>query len=380
MEPATWTYQHKTLINFGPGVLSRLPDVAAQFAGKGKILLVTGSSGAMKKSGVTDRVVGMLGAARVVLFDKIPPNPPTYVVHEGVEVYKREKCSLVVGLGGGSPIDAAKAIAVMVNNKGDIADYFLRKKVWGPKSEPVIAIPTTSGTGTEVNPNFVATVPQGNAKYGAAPACAWPAVAIIDPELTLTLPPDQTASTGLDALSHAFEALWCGRRQPVSDINSYEAIPIILKWLPVACENGSNIEARTRMSYASMVASFAFGNTGTAGAHALSYVLTTKWNLPHGFACAFTLPEFLEFNFPTFDAEKKQRVLSAMGVSGEAEAVAKLRTFCEKFGTPKKLSDLGISEAEVADLVAAANPFVIQNNARAMAEADIAEIWRKKLA
>ena len=264
-----WKYNHKTIVHFGAGALDLLPGVANPLAGDRKIMLVTDSSGIMEKNGVVAKITEMLGAERTVLFNRVPPNPDAAIVAEGLALHRAEGCGLLVGLGGGSPIDAAKAIAVMSTHDGDIVDYFTKKLAWGTKAEPVVAIPTTAGTGTEVNGNFVVTLPHDNLKCGTAAPCAWPAAALLDPTLTLSLPPYQTSSTGLDALSHALEALWAVNGQPLSDMNAFESIPIILKWLPEAVSDGSNLEARSNMLYASMTASLAFGSTGTCASRAL---------------------------------------------------------------------------------------------------------------
>ncbi|MFA6448525.1 MAG: iron-containing alcohol dehydrogenase [bacterium] len=374
-----WKYTHRTIVHFGAGALDLLPGVANPLAGDRKIMLVTDSSGIMNKTGVTGRITEMLGADRTVLFDKVPPNPDAAIVNEGIALHSAENCGLLIGLGGGSPLDAAKAIGVMRTHEGDISEYFLRKRTWGPKAEPVVAIPTTAGTGSEVNGNFVVTLPHDNLKCGIAAPCAWPAAALLDPTLTLSLPPYQTASTGLDALSHALEALWANNGQPLSDMNAFESIPIVLKWLPTAISDGSNLEARSKMMYASMTASLAFGSTGTAGSHALSYALTSRWNLPHGYACAFTLAEFLEFNMPTFTGGRKERLLASLNAKNEADAVAVVREFCLTHGTPAKLADIGVSESDIPMLTAVANPVNVANNAQPLSAADIEAIWRKKL-
>lgn len=379
MNNPVWTYHHRTTIHFGCGALATLPDVAAKLTAGKRIMLVTGNSGSMKKAGVTDKIIEMFGKSNVAVFDQVPPNPTAAVLHQGVNFHKEHGCRLIIGLGGGSPLDAAKGIAVMLHNDGDVSDYLLKKKEWGPGAEPVIAIPTTSGTGSEVNANFVATVPEGNAKYGTAPMSAWPAAAIIDPELTLSLPPHQTASTGLDALSHALEALWAVRGQPISDTHAFEAIKIIMKWLPIAFRDGSNIEAREQMAYASMSASLAFGNTGTAALHAMTYILTTKWNLPHGFACAFIMPELLEYNLPSFSQDRKTRLLDAINAKNEAEAVSSIRELCLSLGAPKQLRDIGVSDTELGELVSSANPFNLANNINKPGDNSMLQIWKKKL-
>ena len=378
MKQRIWTYNHRATVHFGPGALGRLPELVKGCAPDARIMLVTGR-GAMRKTGVLDRVLNMLGADRVTVFDRVPPNPDTELVHQGVNLYRHEQCGMIVALGGGSAMDAAKAIGLMARHQGDLSEYMLQERAFTPQCDPIITVNTTAGTGSEVNASFVITVPGKQNKYGLAVDAAWPRHAIVDPELCRALPPDQTASTGLDALSHAFEAFWCARRQPASDVHAFEAIPIILKWLPRAVDKGDDMEARTWMSFAALQAGFALCSTGTAMAHGMSYPLSARWGVPHGFACLFVLPEVLEFNFPTFSHQRKRRLLQAMGAADEAQAVLTLRDFSRRMGTPGTLQDFKIYEDKVPLLTTLVNPFNLKNNLRPVSTADLEKIWTRKL-
>jgi phosphonate metabolism-associated iron-containing alcohol dehydrogenase len=378
MKEFNWVYPHRTMVHFGPGALKELPQLVAPYGAHTRIMLFTGRS-AMKQTGILDRVLDLLGARRVVLFDKVSPNPTTTEVHEAAALYKQENCGLVIGLGGGSALDAAKAAALMVRHPGDLADYMLQKKTFGPGAEPVLTINTTAGTGSEVNAAFVATIPEIQNKYALAAPAAWPAHAIVDPELCLHLPADQTASTGLDALSHACESLWCRRSQPAGDASCYEAIRVVLEWLPRTVAAPDDIECRTRMSYAALTAGFALLSTGTAVAHGMSYPISARRGAPHGFACTFVLPQAFEFNMPALGDEKKARVFELLKVSSEQQAVDTLQQFCETHGAPKRLADVGLGAGDIPELVRATNPFNCANNLREISPDDLTMLWEKKL-
>lgn len=378
MKDSTWIYPHRAMVHFGPGVLNKLPHLAGPYMKKSRAMLFTGRS-AMKRTGILDRVLDLLGADRVVVFDNVSPNPTTAEVHEAAALYKKERCGLVIGLGGGSVLDAAKAAALMVHHDGDLADYMLQKKTFGPAAEPVITINTTAGTGSEVNAAFVITIPEIENKYALSAPAAWPAHAIVDPELCLHLPADQTASTGLDALSHACESLWCKRSQPAGDANCFEAIRTILEWLPRTVAAPDDIECRARMSYAALTAGFALLSTGTAVAHGMSYPITARRGTPHGFACTFVIPQALEFNLPAMGSEKPARLFELLNVSSGQAAAEALREFIEAHGAPKTLADIGLGARDIPGLVDATNPFNCANNLRPITKDDLALLWEEKL-
>lgn len=372
---AIWTYYHRTKVVFGAGSLDLLPKETEPFQAK-RVLLVTGAS-SMRKSGVLDRVLDMLGRERVVLFDRVPPNPPYSSIDEGAALADAEGCGLVVALGGGSAMDVGKAIAMLAAAGGAMLDYLNRDKEFTKPGIPFIAIPTTAGTGSEVNPNVVATDPARDLKLALAPIPAYPKTAILDPALTLTLPKNQTAATGLDALSHAFESYWNKNSQPVSELNAIEAIKLIFKWLPAAVGNGNDLEAHEKMLYASMIASFAFGSTGTAACHAISYPLTVKWGLDHGFACAFTLPEMLARNWDALGAEKRQNLLDAMCAENGDGAVRKLREFCALHGAPATLEEIGVKSGDLDSIESCIPQRIIGNTLVPPEWKDILEMLKK---
>jgi alcohol dehydrogenase len=247
-----FSYYMPTRILFGCGKLKEL-GTTLFLPGK-KALVVVGASGAMRKCGYLERVVGLLrdNGAETVIYDRILPNPLVEHVEEGARVARDHACDFVLGLGGGSTIDAAKSIAVMAVNPGRYWDYILAGSGGGKTPAqgalPVVAIPTTAGTGTEADPWTVITKTDTCEKIGWGNACTFPTLSIVDPELTVSVPPDQTAYTGMDAFFHSVETYLATVNQPTSDHLALQAAGLITRYLPVAVRDGGNLEARTQLA------------------------------------------------------------------------------------------------------------------------------------
>jgi alcohol dehydrogenase class IV len=352
-----------TEIIFGKDSISDLEEIIKKkFPEVKRILLVTGQH-SLKKAGITDKILKLLENFTVVLFDKVEANPTSNSnsVNEGTEKYKRNNCEMVLAIGGGSVIDAGKAIAVLAKNNGSLEKYQGGEE---PKNDPaiMIAVPTTSGTSSEMTTWSVITNLEGaykNTKKSFSSIKMYPKIAIIDPKLTLTLSKEQTASTGLDALSHAIEGYWSKKKNPLSDIYAIEAIKIIKEYLPIAYKDGENIEAREKMSFATLIAGLCFSNSRTSSPHKVSYPITTQYNLPHGAACMITLPYFMAF-IGENEPEQVEEIVKALGCKTLKEAVEFLKNLVKNLGMPNKLSDLGITKEEIAYI--AKNSYVEEEN------------------
>lgn len=276
-----------TRVLFGCGKLAELGTTP--FLPGRKALIVIGASGAMRKQGYLKRVTRLLktnGAASVV-FDKIQPNPLVEHVEEGAKIAKANKCDFVLGLGGGSTIDSAKAIAVMAKNPGRYWDYIAggsgKGKTPAKGALPIVAIPTTAGTGTEADPWTVITKSDTNEKIGWGNALTFPSLSIVDPELMLSVPAKQTAYTGMDAFFHAVECYLANVNQPTSDHLALEAIRLITRNLPIAVKDGRNIEARTNLAWASTEAGICESLSCCISHHSLEHALSAYFpSVPHG--------------------------------------------------------------------------------------------------
>lgn len=282
-----FNYYMPTRILFGCGKLQEL--ATTPFLPGKKALVVIGASGAMKKQGYLDKVLGHLKAngAEAVVYDRIQPNPLVEHVEEGAQVARQNRCDFVLGLGGGSTIDSAKSIAVMAINPGRYWDYILAGSGGGQTPPngalPIVALPTTAGTGTEADPWTVITKLDTQEKIGYGNKFTFPALSIVDPELMVSVPPHQTAYTGMDAFFHSVETYLATVNQPASDHLALEAVSLIAKYLPVAVKDGSNLEARTRLAWASTEAGVCESLSSCISHHSMEHALSARFpQVPHG--------------------------------------------------------------------------------------------------
>jgi alcohol dehydrogenase class IV len=287
---ATFNFFMPVELSFGPGSLQTLAEKAAPLGAKA--FIVTGKSSA-QASGALARTQNQLPGA--ILFDGVDENPSTQICDEGAARCKREACDFVVAIGGGSAIDVAKAICGLARNEGTCVDYF-GSETFSAGALPLTAIPTTAGAGSEATPYAVITDVSTNSKRSISCRCLYPRLAILDPELTRSLPPSITAHAGLDALSQAMEGVVSKKATPPSTVLAMEATRLIKKWLPVAVNDGNHTEARSQMLYAAMLAGAVIAQTGTTLIHGMGYPLTTEWGIPHGLANALLMTPLFQFN------------------------------------------------------------------------------------
>ncbi len=341
-----------TRVELGAGKVREVGRLASRYGRRA--LLVTGRT-ASKSLAERFNVRELLEDAgvEVVPFHEVEENPSDKTVDRWAELARREGCDIVVALGGGSPLDAGKAIALAATNGPPVARFV---RTWTRPEErperealPIIAIPTTAGTGSEVTPYAVLTVDVG--KRPLISHHIYPRVAIVDPELTYTMPPNLTAATGMDALSHAIEAYIAKRSNPLSRMFSVEAGRIILRELPRAVK-APDPSSRAAMAYASMLAGVAIAQAGTAVVHGLSYVLTTDFGIHHGMALALLLPPTLK----VLSDRCGDRILGfarCVGVdAGSAEEFAEfLGDFVRSLVGERRLRDWGVTEERVKYMV-----------------------------
>lgn len=325
----------------------------------------------LKATGIADTVLENLRNAGVecVIFDGVLPDPPDTVVEAAAEMARNEAVDCIVAIGGGSAIDSAKGINVLINNTPPIMKYFGVQKNLKP-GVPMVFIPTTSGTGSEVtNMCVISCESLGKKDSVISPVCVG-TLAILDPELTVGLPPKMTAATGIDALSHAVESITGGHSNPLSDALARDAIRTIGKWLPVAYKDGSNVEAREKMLQASMYAGMAFTNALVHVGHAIGHSLGAKFHVPHGVAIAVALPEVIEYTAVT-ESEKVRMICECLGAEVPAGAAPEeiggiareaLRGLIKSVGLPN-LRELGISLEDALKIV----PMVTQDAGLALA-------------
>ncbi|ARA99562.1 iron-containing alcohol dehydrogenase [Geobacillus thermodenitrificans] len=260
-----------------------------------KALIV--SDPVMENIGLVARCEQYLREAGLPLatYTRVDTEPTDVHVKEALDVCRSEQCDVIVAIGGGSSIDAAKAVAVMMTNEGTISDYVGNAKMFTKKPVPLIAIPTTAGTGSEVTKVTVIIDTKTDVKMMISQPALLPAVAIVDPLLTVSCPPSVTAATGVDALCHSIEAYISRRAHPVTDVLALSAIEAIIGHLRRAYENGQDIEAREKMAIAAMKAGMAFSNASVTLVHGMSRPIGALFHVPHGVSNAMLLPGVLEF-------------------------------------------------------------------------------------
>jgi choline dehydrogenase len=307
------SFEIPTEMKHGLGAIKTLAD-EAKTLGMKRPMVVTDPG--IVKAGLLDWTIAPLKAAKLghVVFDKVVPNPPIALIDEGAELYRSEQCDGIIGLGGGSSMDTAKSIGVVASNGGSILDYeWADPQPIQKRIPPTICIPTTAGTGSEVTLWAVITDPERKIKFnagGTALIGAW--VALIDPELTVGLPPAVTAATGMDALAHAIECYTCAYAQPLPDAVALLAMEYVSQYLRVAFAQGQNVEARYKMCMAAMLGGLAYGKESAGAAHAMSQSAGGVIDVPHGDLTARLLGPVMEYNYMG-EPQKFARIAQAFG-------------------------------------------------------------------
>jgi choline dehydrogenase len=372
-----------TRLVHGLGALVQLGEVVAGL-GVTRPMLVTDPG--VAAAGLVERALERLDNA--VVFGDVRPNPDIALVDRGAAVYADEGCDGLVALGGGSSMDTAKSIGVVARHGGSILQYEWGNDPIEQRIPPLVAIPTTAGTGSEVTLWAVITDHDRKIKFnvGGTPLIG-PHVAVIDPELMVGLPPAVTAATGMDALSHAIECYTCDYHQPFNDAVALHAMELVAQWLRVAVDDGSNLDARTHMAHAATLGGMAYGTESAGAAHAMSQSAGGVHDCPHGALTARVLGPVCEFNAPAAP-DRYARIATALGVDvsglsatdAATAGVEELYRLTDDVGIPS-LVDLGFSEDEIPMLarIAYEDPQTI-GNPRQVDVAGYEEIYRNAFA
>lgn len=343
-------------IVFGKGSLAKLPSLLEKTA-KGKILII--SDRGLEKVGAVKKVTDILDQAGVghEEFLDIEPNPSVETVNAATAIYKESEAAGIIALGGGSPMDVAKAVGVLAIHGGEITQYEGAHKVPG-KIVPTIAIPTTAGTGSEVTAFSVITDKARNYKLTVFSYELIPAYAVLDPELIMSLPAFVAASTGLDALVHAIESYLSKAASPFTDAMAEKAMSLIGKNIRKFVADRSNEEAACSMMLASTFAGIAFAWARLGNVHAMAHPLGGFFNVPHGVANAILLPTVLEYN-ALADNGRYEIIYDLIKESKEKEyyfdpytLVREIRKLTGELGIPEGLSQVGVTEDKIPDMAA----------------------------
>lgn len=348
----------KTTAYLGVGAIEKINDIAKELAAKGfdKIVILTGK-GSYKRTGAWDYVEKALNDNNIeyVLYNKITPNPQHKDVDEATELGKKIGAKAVMGIGGGSPIDSAKSVAILLKYPDKTASDLYELKFIPEEAAPIIAINLTHGTGTEVDRFAVVSIPEKEYKPAIAYDCIYPMYAIDDPKLMTSLSEYQTMAVSVDAVNHVFEASTSTVANPFSILCGKETVRLVHKYLPKALENPDDLEARYFLAYAAMIAGTSFDNGLLHYTHALEHPLSAvKTDLTHGVGLGILLPSVVKH---TFDAKKETILELFEPIFGEYEgeltadeAAKKVKEWLVSVGLNQTLKDEGFSEEDLDKL------------------------------
>lgn len=373
-------------IVMGPGAIGQIAQ-EVRGLNAGKILFVTDKG--IIEAGLLERAQEVLENfdIKYAVFDKVEPDPRYEITAACADMIRSERADLVIGFGGGSPIDIAKASAIMTTNEGPIAKYFGVDLVPKP-GLPTLIVPTTAGTGSEVTPIVILSDEEEKLKKGIVSPYLFPAVALLDPELTLGLPANITASTGIDAIIHAIEAYTSVNATGMSDIFSLRAMELIYDNIRTAYANGSNLEARSAMLEGSLLAGIAFANAGVTAVHAFAYPIGAEFHIPHGIANALMLSHVMRFNL-LGNVSKFADIAETFGIPTEgldelslAElSIEAIERLAEDLRVPRHLAEFGITEKDIPGLAEGVMKVtrLLANNPRVMTLEDAKDIYKAAL-
>ncbi len=373
-------------IVMGLGALKNLAAEVGALKAK-KILIVTDQG--LIDAGLVSQIQEVLDKAGIqnAFFKDVETDPRYEIVADCVAKIRSEDADLIVGFGGGSPIDIAKVSAVMATNEGPISEYFGIDLVPQP-GLPTIIIPTTAGTGSEVTPIAILSDHTEKLKKGIVSSYLFPSVALLDPELTLGLPPDVTAATGMDALIHAIESYTSKNASSLSDLLASQAMNLISRNIRTAFADGSNLTARSNMLEGSLLAGMAFCNAGVTAVHAFAYPIGAEFHIPHGVANSIMLTPVMEFN-KLGNLEKFARIADYLGENTAGlstrdaanTAVEAMRNLAADLKIPGHLSEFGIEEKHIPELAEGVMKVtrLLANNPRYLTRQDAEDIYRRVL-
>jgi len=374
------------LILAGLGASERLGQEAKGIGAK-KALIVTDKG--IIESGTGKKIKYLLEreGIGVEIFDQVISDPDIACAQACIEIAKKDRFDLIVGVGGGSPMDIASITSVMLTNPGTVYDYFGVNLVKNP-GIPTILIPTTAGTGAEATPNAILTDTKEKLKKAIVSPYILPRIAIVDPLLTLSMPPSVTSSSGVDALTHAIESYTSNNATILTDLLAKEAIILIGRSLRTAVANGNNLEARYDMSIGSLYAGISLANAGVTAVHALAYPLGGQFNIPHGIANGLLLPYVMEFNvlgnIPKFAqiAHFLGEKLDHMALLDQAYQAAKaVKAIYRDLKIPQSLTELKVPKEAIPIMAKAAVNVtrLMGNNPRTMTLQDVERTYEKAL-
>ena len=367
-----WNYKQPVQIQFGAGLASSLGKILTDL-GYNNGLLVCDSI--FIDNGYADNLLAASDGKLTGTFCDIVPNPTVETVDDCAEMLRQSSYDFVLALGGGSAIDCAKAACSVSFGSVSAREYLHGRLTLGSEHLPLIVMPTTAGTGSEVTPVSVLCDNTAMLKAPIVSDNFYPALTIIDPALTLSVPPNITANTGMDVLAHALEGYWSINHQPICDALAIHAAGLVFEYLVPTFMDGTNLELRSKMCEASIIAGLAFGQPKTTGPHACSFPLTSIYNMPHGEACAFTLDSFVRIN-ANDDGGRVHTLAKRLGFKDAYAMADRIFEMKQKMGMIHSLSQAGIAEADLCALAEKSMHPNMLNNPVKMTPESILELYR----
>jgi len=377
-------FQTTPRIIMGAGTISKIVTEINRLRCK-KAMIVTDPG--LVKTGIVKRLEDILKDGNILFttFDQVEPDPRIEIAISASAQVRESGTDIIIGLGGGSSIDIAKIASILATNKGDLSSYLGVDLIPEPGLRTII-VPTTAGTGSEVTPIVILSDVDEKLKKGAVSPFLFPDVAILDPALTVGLPPQVTAATGMDALIHAVEAFTSINATSITDMLAEQAIKLISQNLRTAYANGNNLEARCKMLEGSLLAGMAFANAGVTAVHAFAYPIGAEFHIPHGIANSIMLIPVMEFNMMG-NLNKFSRMAAFFQVNtdglNQREAamlsIKAMRELSDDLQLPKNLSDYGVKEADLPLLAEGVMKVtrLLANNPRILTQKDAEAIYRQ---
>lgn len=370
-----WEFNLPVKIVFGSGKRKELNKYIDEIGAQRGVLVCSKS---FEKNGTASQFVEHSSGKIKAVFSNIRPNPTIDNVNECVALLREVKADFAVALGGGSPMDCCKAACAIAKGNDVIESYHTGgKAINADEAIPMIAFTTTSGTASEVTNISVLTDLAQNLKAPMNDEAMYPKIAIIDPELTLSVPPQITASTGLDVLSHAVESYWSTLNQPICSACPVYSAKLVFKYLERAYNNPNDLEAREKMAAASITAGVAFSHPRTTGSHACSFPLTNLYGVPHGEACAFTLDYFIKFNADHADEDGRISAFAKQcGFDSAYEMADEIAAMKKRMGMRTRLSEIGCeTQEQIEELTKASMSMLMTRNPIPLTEKNILEMY-----
>jgi len=370
-------------ICFGVGCLNNLETEAVRVGAK-RALIVTDPG--VKQAGLVEPVIEQINQAKVpvTVFADSEPEPTIPRINEIAKSYTGSDYGIIIGLGGGSAIDTAKGLSVLLAHGGRIEDYMGNERIPGP-GIPLITIPTTAGTGSEITKYAIYGDPEKGLKLGLISTYILARSALVDPTFTYSCPPKVTAAAGIDALVHAIECYTARTAHHISDALAVAAIRLITGSLAAAVKKGTNKQARNNMSEGALIAGIAFGNSSVAAIHAMAYPLGSRFHVPHGVANGLLLPYVTEANLPA-NYSKYAGIARLLGVTTQGlsdkeaaeQGVAAMKQLVADIGLPNRLRDLNVPEDALEGMAMATMDItrLLEVNPKQFTLDEVRQIWR----